>query len=688
VQVTDSTTPTAQTATKALSITVAAASTPLTITTASLPNGSVGTAYSGTLAATGGTAPYIWSITSGSLPAGLSLNGSTISGTPTTAGTSSFTVQAKDSTGQTAIQALSITVSSSGPPTGTALNACQTISAAGIYYLAQNVSSTGDCFPIATSGSVTINLNGFSITYATSYNSDYARYGISEISCSDPDLSNGTANGASCSNVSYSGTLTVFGPGSINNTTGSGQSSHGIRVGTINGVTSLVVHDAAFNLFQPSAVTDGAGEPIYTDYESVTAYNNIFNDSGSEIARCLGQTSINRQYFCGAVIQAQDSAGVTAYNNIWNKAGTQNSIRSGGAANIHDNLSGSIYATWWNDFYYEVEGSNSTVTNNVVDCEASKGGNCRGIQIYNSSGSSVTNNMVTAQEQAVSRNNVGDSPGCQIGGAYGIQINGNPGYPSNTTISGNTVTVLGDECGANGFSSSDHGSGVTLSNNVWNAKRVGSSTTCSVGGGGQFIAAMRLDDKQYGATGTLTSIGDTLIGDCGSVMVWWDGATSWTCKSCTFTEGSNPDTANYHTFNFFNGGNATDPFYIIDPTFTGGAAKDSNNLSSAYLAASYLIQWTYILTVQQSANGSPVTSATITVKDALNNTECSGAVNSSGVFSCVVTEERWYNSGGAHQENHNPQSITISATGCTTDTHSLTVTSPASEIRTLTGTCN
>jgi hypothetical protein len=57
----------------------------LAITTASLPNAVVGTAYSTTLAASGGTTPYAWSILSGALPAGLSLNASTgvISGTPT-----------------------------------------------------------------------------------------------------------------------------------------------------------------------------------------------------------------------------------------------------------------------------------------------------------------------------------------------------------------------------------------------------------------------------------------------------------------------------------------------------------------------------------------------------------------------------------------------------------------------------
>lgn len=56
------------------------------------------TAYDQTLVASGGAEPLTWSISSGSLPAGLTLNPSTgnISGTPTTTGISSFTVQVED----------------------------------------------------------------------------------------------------------------------------------------------------------------------------------------------------------------------------------------------------------------------------------------------------------------------------------------------------------------------------------------------------------------------------------------------------------------------------------------------------------------------------------------------------------------------------------------------------------------
>jgi hypothetical protein len=83
-----------------------------TITTASLPSGIVGTYYSQTLTASGGT-PITWSIESGALPNGLTLSNDAISGTPTTAGTSNFTVKAANSAGSGTKQ-LSIVIASSG----------------------------------------------------------------------------------------------------------------------------------------------------------------------------------------------------------------------------------------------------------------------------------------------------------------------------------------------------------------------------------------------------------------------------------------------------------------------------------------------------------------------------------------------------------------------------------------------
>ncbi len=115
-KVTDSSSP-AQTAPKSLTITIAPPS--LAITTSSLPNGQVGVAYNTTLAATGGTTPYTWSISSGTLPAGLSLNSSTgaITGTPTTAVSSApltFQVQDSSSPKQAKTSNLTLTINPPG----------------------------------------------------------------------------------------------------------------------------------------------------------------------------------------------------------------------------------------------------------------------------------------------------------------------------------------------------------------------------------------------------------------------------------------------------------------------------------------------------------------------------------------------------------------------------------------------
>ena len=77
---------------------------------AALPDGKVGEAYSRTLAATG-SVPITWSLESGSLPAGLTLTGNTISGTPTAAGTYTFTVKASNAAGSDS-QELSIVIHS------------------------------------------------------------------------------------------------------------------------------------------------------------------------------------------------------------------------------------------------------------------------------------------------------------------------------------------------------------------------------------------------------------------------------------------------------------------------------------------------------------------------------------------------------------------------------------------------
>jgi len=96
------------------SVTLTAASTsPLSITTSSLSAAMAGTSYSSTVSASGGTSPYSWSVASGTLPTGFSLQSSgSLSGTTTQTGPFSFTVSVADSSApqQTATKSFTLTV--------------------------------------------------------------------------------------------------------------------------------------------------------------------------------------------------------------------------------------------------------------------------------------------------------------------------------------------------------------------------------------------------------------------------------------------------------------------------------------------------------------------------------------------------------------------------------------------------
>jgi hypothetical protein len=120
--VTDSTIPINQQGKRTLSLTIIANGTPVAITTASLPNGTVGQSYTAPLlTASGGTSPYQWSLNRGStLPQGLVLSADgEITGTPTTSDTTSTTFRVQDSTipnQQSATKAISITISAGPSP--------------------------------------------------------------------------------------------------------------------------------------------------------------------------------------------------------------------------------------------------------------------------------------------------------------------------------------------------------------------------------------------------------------------------------------------------------------------------------------------------------------------------------------------------------------------------------------------
>jgi putative Ig domain-containing protein len=122
---------------------------PPAITTTSLPNGIVGTAYNQTLTATGGAGTLAFTVSVGTLPAGLTLSSAgAITGTPTAVGMSSFTVKVADSSiggPQSATKALSITVNQA-PAITSASTATFVVGTAGTF----KVTTTGTPTPSLT----------------------------------------------------------------------------------------------------------------------------------------------------------------------------------------------------------------------------------------------------------------------------------------------------------------------------------------------------------------------------------------------------------------------------------------------------------------------------------------------------------------------------------------------------------
>jgi uncharacterized protein (TIGR03437 family) len=121
----------------------------LQIVTSSLPDGQVNQGYSVALAATGGTPPYVWDLSSGggNLPNGLTIAGGNILGTPNVTGTFNFLLRVSDQSGVSAVRNLSLRVNGSGL-------AIQTSSlpnaSLGVFY-SQSIQITGGAQPYTSS---------------------------------------------------------------------------------------------------------------------------------------------------------------------------------------------------------------------------------------------------------------------------------------------------------------------------------------------------------------------------------------------------------------------------------------------------------------------------------------------------------------------------------------------------------
>ena len=703
-----------QKATKTLNIAIAPSVTPVEIVTGSLSSGAVKANYLQNLSATGGKAPYRWSIVSGLLPSGLSLVGELghINGTPTQPGTFSVGVLVRDSSvpPQTASQTYSINVGPLSPKgEGIPIASCQILATTGATYTLQNdVSSPASCLNVQATD-VTIQLNGHTITYSNSVTPpDYAVFGVYGAAVWDPNF---TSDGIAVGNTTggHWDNLSIAGPGTI--TQGNCLAPSNIRIGSNavhlgqGGGDGLNVFQVTFNICADST------QAIFADANGagVSIHDNIVND------RVV--TAHKRSYFQGAAFLCDGcfndhGAPSNFYNNtitggpqsciMWNNPDTNlyNNTCSHGnptavlsaptasnlcQANPYSDRLGTLPLAagtqCTNDFGLYARGIGGSIFGNTITPLEG-----RGIFVGHGSGMLIHDNIVSGARELP---NNAEYNGCEIGGAYGLQFDDNG---NNESVYHNTISALSNLCSASALRVTDSETYGNISrDNIYvSARAAGSPSNCLGFISNQTNCAYGISLNGTSGINPLkfTSQNDSFTADSAMMFFDWTGPHNQALFiSPTFKKGANADPDFFHFAVFRNGAGTVD-VHVRDATFGPGVdptdvflpAQGPNNK-----AASLYVEWTLKLTVQNHA-GNPIRGARVTYSDALGKSECEATTDFSGQALCTLIEYRLNNDSGANQvETHNPFSYKLSAPGCMVLTGSESIIGTVSEAKTLSG---
>jgi hypothetical protein len=701
---------------------------PISISTTSLPNATVGVAYSQTLTVTGGVAPYTWTLLSGALPGGIFLqtNG-TLSGAALASGTFNFTVKVTDAGGSSATQALSLIVSATLPGGQIPLTACGTLTlAGGVYQLQNDVTAAGTCFSVQASN-VVLDLNNHMVTYATSDGSGH-RHGVLGLACFDPDVA-GNPCGGNAAN------LTVMN-GKIVQGAAAAPFSHAIQMGQINFVQNLTVHDLDITISSPSSVG------ILTSFSlgGASIYNNTIHNNVTSIA--------SRHNFDGMSIHINNDSGAATPNQIHHNViigGAQGGIRdtntkgseiynndisqtaifsngfcidaAGANMKVHDNLchpvqgrgihanspSTQIYnniidvTDRANNFEYGTTISSITRAGNVVTVVT--GGNhnqivgsqvmIRNVADASFNGTFSVASVLTGQSFTYNQTGAnavssgGETSACQVGGVYGIQVESDLQPINNVQIFGNTVTARAGECTASGLRMTSIAAGTTVNihDNTFAGKRIalvgGQPTT-------RQARSISLNDANGSA---VTFLNNVLTSDYAVLHVDFDGGNNFTLRNSTVGVGTNPDTNWYLAeFRTSGGGQNSAGLVFLDTTFQAGAADTQFFLQAGPQIQEFSSKYTFALTVGDQ-HPLPVSGAAVVITNALAQTVFSGTTDSLGKVSATLTKVRVFNSVSAvTTEVHNPHSVSVTKSGCAPapDTFSVSVPGTVAATRVLT----
>jgi len=563
----------------------------------------------------------------------------------------------------------------------TTISSCQSLSSNTNYQLTASVSAPGSCFTV--SGSNTdINLNGFAVTYCTSSSSNLVGgVFMTGYPTSGTVVHNGSINegAGSCTGLTPS---SGFGSGAII-ASSDGASSATAGTSVFNVSSTIKAAKAKFVLEENA----GMSTSLATVIHDVTY---IDNDTYS----CNGVGCRDMDQGYPIVIDQSRNAGPSQLYNVVGTGSTQGAIVTTAANSIFKNnliSPGESAVTNTNGFVFQDWGPGATIQGNLTKGTGAAESclSCRGIQVSSANNVPVTGTHV--QNNVLYVTNLPNDPeynGCQLEGSYGIQINtaGSGVDLSNNTIQNNHVTVIADACPGFGFSWSSATTGQGPNHTINN------TFTCQYASGHSangVCAGIQLIGNEYSPhpDNAVVSTGDTFTGDTSDIYIFYDGTPSWTCSRCTFGKGNNAS-SDWVMLDYDGGaqsGSGSNPMLLIDPTFTGGATKDSNNLAmwasnNPSLSFNYTIQWTYTVTVKGASSGNPISGATVTAKNSQGSQECGGTTNSSGMFSCVLNDTRYGAATGQYTTtSFNPFAISVSGGGCSASSYNRTILTTTSE---------
>ena len=255
---------------------------------------------------------------------------------------------------------------------------------------------------------------------------------------------------------------------------------------------------------------------------------------------------------------------------------------------------------------------------------------------------------------------------CELSGAYAIQLRSS----HNTEIYGNTATSYADQCEARGIGlrtdPPGYLSNINIYRNTFNSAHVGVS------------AAWASNIEPEHATGTnIVLHNNTFIADTYNYWDFYAGASNLVLDSNTIVEGSKP--SGYATFAFI-GSSPDTGMKVLDSTYQNGASGTSvlgkalnQPETSPYNVAN---EWRLHLTVTNSAN-SPIPNAHVTVQDSTGATVVATTTAADGTVVFPLVQNVVYNSTttAVNIAPHTPHTITVSATGYTTTTSTVTMNS-------------